>query len=99
MSDKSTVKLPEFIEDSPQTWWLTCEAVFETKKLVKDIDRYYHLVASLPSNITRTNDVEADVDSSYLFRMMLLMRLPKNIQSTHKGRSWRPLLIQSYSTR
>ena len=36
MSEKS-VKLPEFIEDSPQAWWLTCESVFEVKKVVKEI--------------------------------------------------------------
>ena len=143
MSDKSSVKLPEFIEDSPQTWWLTCEAVFETEKVVKDIHRYYHLVAALLAAVTRKlldvltykgeeadrlallktrlmelfapsesesytrmcgvpmlqpgqkpsalyaklrallpQNVDADVDSSYLFRMMFLTHLPKNIQST-----------------
>ena len=142
MSDKISVKLPEFIEDSPHTWWLTCEAVFKTKKVVKDIDCYFHLVAALPSTITRNlldvlthkgeeserlallknclmelfapsdsesyhrlcnvpmlqpgqkpsalyanlrallpHNIEADVDSTYLFRMMFLTRLPKNIQS------------------
>ena len=49
MSEKG-VKLPEFIDDSPQAWWLTCEAVFETKKVVKDIDRYNHLIATLAIN-------------------------------------------------
>ena len=52
MSEKS-VKLPEFIEDSPQAWWLTCESVFEVKKVVKDIDKYNHFIAALPATVTR----------------------------------------------
>ena len=130
----------------------TCEAVFETKKVVKDIDRYYHLGAALPSNITRKlldvltykgeegdrlvllksrlmelfvpsegelytrmcgvpmlqpgqkpsalyanlrallpHDVEPDVDSTYLFRMMFLTRLPKNIQSLVQAQGKKPV--------
>ena len=116
--------------------------MFETKKVVKDIDCYYHLVAALPSSVTRKlldvltfkgeevdrlnllktrlmemyvpsedesfnrsmqipmlqlgqkpsalfanlrallpHDVEDNVDSLYLFRMIFLSRLPKNIKS------------------
>ena len=47
------IKLPEFLEDSPQTWWMTCESVFETQKVVKPIERYHHLISSLPSSVTR----------------------------------------------
>ena len=50
-SDKS-IKLPEFIEASPQAWWLTCKLVFESRKVVKPVDRYHHLVAALPSSVT-----------------------------------------------
>ena len=50
-SDKS-IKLPEYIEASPLTWWLTCESVFESWKVVKPVDRYHHLVAALPSTVT-----------------------------------------------
>ena len=53
MSSEKSIKLPEFIDDSPQAWWLTCDAVFEVKKVVKDIDRYNHLIAALPASVTR----------------------------------------------
>ena len=42
---------------------------------------YANLRALLPHNI------EADVDSTYLFRMMFLTRLPKNIQSLVQAQS------------
>ena len=141
MSEKS-VKLPEFIEDSPQAWWLTCESVFEVKKVIKDIDKYNHFIAALPATVTRKlldvltfkgedeeklsllkqrlmemyapteddcftrimampmlqpgqkptqlfanlrallpHDVEDGVDSSFLFRMIFLSRLPENVKS------------------
>ena len=51
-SDKLSIKLPEFIEGSPVTWWLMCMSVFEAKKVTKEIDRYHHLIAALPSSVT-----------------------------------------------
>ena len=51
-TDKLSVKLPEFIESSPQTWWLTCMSVFEAKKVTKELERYHHLIAALPSSVT-----------------------------------------------
>ena len=52
MSSDKSIKLSEFIEASPQAWWLTCESVFESRKVVKPVDHYYHLVAALPSTVT-----------------------------------------------
>ena len=51
-SEKLSIKLPEFIEGSPVTWWYTCMSVFEAKKVTKEIDRYHHLIAALPSSVT-----------------------------------------------
>ena len=52
MSSAQKIKLPEFIDDDPATWFLTCEAIFHTQKVIKDEDKYFHLVAALPSKIT-----------------------------------------------
>ena len=64
------VKLPAFIYDSPRTWWLTCKSIFSTCKIKNGTERYNHLIANLPSDMTSKllhvlhHDVEeaADMD-------------------------------------
>ena len=48
----SKIKLPEFLEDSPLTWWLQCQSVFETCKVVKSVEQYHHLIGALPASVT-----------------------------------------------
>ena len=50
--DMSRVKLPAFIYDSPVTWWLTCNSIFMTYKIKNGTERYNHLIANLPSDVT-----------------------------------------------
>ena len=49
--DMSRVKLPAFISNSPQTWWLTCESIFLTNKIKNRTEKYKHLVAALPADV------------------------------------------------
>ena len=68
--DMSRVKLPAFIYDSPITWWRTCDSIFSTYKIKTGTEKYNHLIANLPSDVTSKllhvlhHDVEetADVD-------------------------------------
>ena len=68
--DMSCVKLPAFIYDSPITWWRTCDSIFSTYKIKNRTEKYNHLIANLPSDVTSKllhmlhHDVEesADVD-------------------------------------
>ena len=50
--DMSRIKLPAFIYDSPVTWWLTCNSIFMTYKIKNGTERYNHLIANLPSDVT-----------------------------------------------
>ena len=51
--DMSRVKLPEFLEDSPTTWWLLCESILETCKIRSKTERYHQLIASLPPSVSK----------------------------------------------
>ena len=51
--DMSRVKLPEFLEDSPTTWWLLCESIFETCKIRSNTEKYHQLIASLPPSVSK----------------------------------------------
>ena len=51
--DMSRVKLPEFLEDSPTTWWLLCESIFETCKIRSKTEKYHQLIASLPPSVSK----------------------------------------------
>ena len=46
LKDMSKVKLPSFLYNSPQTWWLTCKSIFAMFKIKNASKRYNHLVAS-----------------------------------------------------
>ena len=46
------IKLPEFLEENPAAWLKVCALVFEANKVVKEVDRYHHLVAVLPASVT-----------------------------------------------
>ena len=50
MSDK--VKLPEFISSDPATWFYVTKAYFATKKILKEEEKYNHIVAALPATVT-----------------------------------------------
>ena len=50
--DMSKVKLPAFIYDSPQRWLLTCESIFCTYKIKNGTEKYNHLMAALPADVT-----------------------------------------------
>ena len=50
--DKSRIKLPAFNYDSLQTWWLTCKSIFSTNKVKNRTEKYNHLVAALPADVT-----------------------------------------------
>ena len=68
--DMSRIKLPAFIYDSPVTWWLTCDSIFSTYRIKNGTEKYNHLIANLPADVTSklihvlNTDVEetADVD-------------------------------------
>ncbi|MEL7523853.1 MAG: hypothetical protein AAGJ80_19905, partial [Cyanobacteria bacterium J06553_1] len=46
------MKLPEFISSDPATWFHVTEAYFATKKIVKEDEKYNHIVAALPAKVT-----------------------------------------------
>ena len=48
----SRVKLPAFFYDSPVTWWLTCDSIFSTYRIKNGTERYNHLIANLPADVT-----------------------------------------------
>ena len=48
----SKLKLPEFIQRNPAAWFYVCEAYFATNKIVKNEEKYGHMVAALPSTVT-----------------------------------------------
>ena len=48
----SKLKLPEFIQRNPAAWFYVCEAFFVTNKIIKEEEKYCHMVAALPSNVT-----------------------------------------------
>ena len=50
--DMSRVKLPAFFYDSPVTWWLTCDSIFSTYRIKNGTERYNHLIANLPADVT-----------------------------------------------
>ena len=50
--DISKVKLPAFIYDSPQTWWLMCESIFSTYKIKNRNKKYNRLVTNLLADVT-----------------------------------------------
>ena len=50
--DMREVKLPAFIYDSLQTWWLTCESIFSSYKIKSRTEKYNHLVTNLPADVT-----------------------------------------------
>ena len=48
----SKIKLPAFIYSNPQTWWLTCKSIFSTYKIKGPTEKYNHMVAALPADVT-----------------------------------------------
>ena len=48
----SKVKLPAFLYNLLHTWWLNCKSIFATFKIKSPSEKYNHLVASLPSDVT-----------------------------------------------
>ena len=50
--DMSKIKLPAFLYSSQQTWWLTCESIFNMYKIKGPTEKYNHMVAALPADVT-----------------------------------------------
>ena len=48
----SDLKLPEFMEEDPETWFQVCESVFKIKGVDDKETRFHHLIARLPSRIS-----------------------------------------------
>ena len=96
----SKVKLPAFIYDSLQTWWLTCESIFSTYKIKNGTEKYNHLVAALLADVTSkllyilAHPVEeaADVDPRLdMLKGALFQRYsPTNFECFHAFMTMKP---------
>ena len=77
-TDAIDVRLPQFIPNSPEIWFVQAEAIFKLRK-VRESSQYYHLLAALPSAVLeRVLDIVSDPGSEITYETLkksLLARL------------------------
>lgn len=69
-TDSIDVRLPQFIPNSPEIWFVQAEAIFKLRR-VRQSSQYYHLLAALPSAVLeRVLDIISDPGSEKTYESL-----------------------------